>query len=204
MTTLEWVLIALGVAWVGSITVVVVGVRMLYLRVRRSRALKSAALRTRMQLSWGPRREVMRLRTRLDDTVASGQAAMALVARGEVSRGELPRLFRRIQAEAGVLESQLRLMATEVDPEVLADELPLARRRVDLVAGLVRRVRSVVSDSLAAASDNALAMLQSDVDREVIALRAGLEELHALSRDESLYGPESLPMTARPNRGELT
>lgn len=171
---------------------------MLYKRIRRSRALNSAALRARTHLSRGARHEVLKLRVRLADSLTSGQAAVALAAHGEVSHGEVPRLFRRIQSEGAALESQLRLMETETDPEVLAVGIPVARRRVEMVTGLVGRLRSVVADGLGESSDHVLSVLQSDVDREVIALHAGLEELHALRRNDALLGPLRQPMTDRP------
>lgn len=204
MSPLEWVLIALVLAWVGSIVAVAVGVRMLYKRIRRSRALNSTVLRARTRLSWGPRHEVLKLRVRLDETLASGQAAVALAAQNEASRGELPRLFRRIQSEGAALETQLRLMATETDPDVLAEGVPVARRRVDAVAGLVRRLRSVVADGLGGASDDVLATLQSDVDREVTALYAGLEELRSLRRNDALLDPHPHPMRDRPTLDRLS
>ena len=201
METLALVLIVLGLIVLGSILVVAVLARVLYKRIRRSRAINSAVLQARTLLSYGPRREVLKLRLRLSDTLESGQAAVNLAVNGESTRGELPRLFRRIQAEGVTLEAQLRLLATEADPVLLAEGIPVARRRVDMVAGLVRRLRSFVAGSLGEISDDALARLRSDVEREVTALNAGVEELHILNRNDALLDPHPTAGDCPPQYG---
>jgi hypothetical protein len=201
VTTLAWVLITLAIIFLGSVVTVAVVGRMLYKRMRRSRALTSTVLRARTRLSWGPRHEVLKLRLRLNDTLASGQAAVALAAHSDAPRGDLPRLFRRIQSEGLALESQLRLMATETDPVVLAQGIPVARRRVDQVAGLVRGLRAVVAEGLGEVSDDALTRLRSDVDREVTALNAGLQELRTLNRSDAVFDPHRQPAMDRLSRG---
>jgi hypothetical protein len=204
METLAWVFIVLTLVCLGSILAVAVSARMLYTRIRRSRAINSALLRARTSLSRGQRHEVFKLRLRLNDTLAGGQAAVNLAAASGATRGEPPRLFRRIESEGVTLEWQLRLMATETDPVILADRLAVARRRVELVAELVRRLRSVVADGLGELSDDALARLRSDVDREVTALNAGLQELHTLNRDDALFDPHRQPAIDRPNMDRLS
>jgi hypothetical protein len=193
MTTLAWILVTLAIICLASIVAVTVIVRGLYMRIRRSRAINRAVLRARTRLSWGARHDVMKLRLRLNDALASGQIAVDLAVHSEAPRSELLRLFRRIQSEGVTLESQLRLMATETDPVMLAEGIPAARRRVDLVAGMVRRLRWVVAEGLGEMSDDALARLRSDVDREVTALNAGLQELHALNRNDTLFDPRQQP-----------
>ena len=204
METLAFVLVVLGLVVLGSMLTVAVLARVLYKRIRRSRAVNSAVLQARTLLSYGPRREVLKLRVRLNDTLESGRAAVNLAVNGESARGELPRLFRRIQAEGVTVEAQLRLLATEADPVLLAEGIPAARRRVDLVAGLVRRLRSFVAGSLGEISDDALARLRSDVEREVTALNAGLEELHTLNRNDALLDPYPQPAIARRNMDRLS
>jgi hypothetical protein len=48
----------------------------------------------------------------------------------------------------------------------------------------VHRLRSAVATGLAGLTDDSLTALRSDMDREVAALHAGVEELHALNRIE--------------------
>jgi hypothetical protein len=77
---------------------------------------------------------------------------------------------------------QLRLLESETDAAVLAGELPAAADRVDQVVELVRQLRSAVASGLAGSTDDTLTALHSDVDREVAALHAGVQELHRLNR----------------------
>ena len=59
--------------------------------------------------------------------------------------------------------------------------LSVAGRRVDQVGGLVRRLRSAVAAGLGELTDDTLTALRSEVDREVAALRAGVDELRSLN-----------------------
>ena len=173
-------------------------VRMAYKRIRRSRAL----LRARARFSWGRQHEVLKLRLRLKENLDSGQAAVDLALRSGGPRGELTRLFRRIRSEGATLESQLQLMASECDSVVLAEGIRVAGRRVDQVAGLVRRLRTAVAAGLGDLTDDTLATLRSEVDREVAALHAGVQELRALNGNDGLSDPRrqlSMDRLARGN-----
>ncbi|TFC32350.1 hypothetical protein E3O55_05485 [Cryobacterium sp. MDB1-18-2] len=181
MTAVAAVILALAAIIVVSAGATIVVARMLYKRIRRSRAVAGAALRTRAALSRGPQREVLGLRIRLRETLGSGQAAVDLALGSDGPRGELPRLFHRIQDEGAALDAQLVLLTSETDAVVLAEELPMARRRVDDVAGLVRRLRATVAGGRGDLTDDVLLALRSEVDREVSALEAGVQELHALN-----------------------
>lgn len=217
MTGIEAIMIGLGaivLLSIGVMVTVVLVVRALVRRVRRSRTFGATTLRTRARVSHGPQRAVLALRVRLDDALRSGRAAVELTAqtggaggpggpggaRGSRgprgSRGELPRLFRRIDEEGGVLDLQLRLMESETSSAVLADEIPAARSRVEQVEALVRRVRDAVASALSGTTDDALSALGSDVDREVAALQAGIEELQALNRRDGRVGAPRPPTTS--------
>jgi len=202
MSGLEWVLAALGIViaiGVASIVTVVLVLRALYRRVRRSRAVGGTVLRTRAALSHGPQRSVLALRVRLAETLTSGQSAIDLLASGHGPRGDLPRLFRRIQEESAALDLQLRLMESETDSAVLGESLPAARHRVEQVTGLVGRMRTTVAAVLAGSTDDVLTTLDGDVDREIAALHAGVQELRRLDGHEA---PEPLrqPTIVRSNR----
>ncbi|QEO13896.1 hypothetical protein FLP10_05255 [Agromyces intestinalis] len=197
MTGIEVVLTALGVIvllGIASFVTVVLLMRTLYRRIRHSAKVEGTALRTRARVSRGPQRTVLALRVRLDDTLRSGTAAIALISRPDTPgpRGELPRLFGRIREEGRVLDLQLRLMESETDASQLASELPTARRRVDQVERLVRLVRSAVASGLSGATDDTLAALDSDVAREVAALHVGIEELQALNRRDTISQPTAI------------
>jgi hypothetical protein len=160
---------------------------------------------------------VLALRVRLDEAMRSGRAAVGVAsdagstgsmtavpgsAGGAGLHGELPRLFRRISHEASTLDLQLRLMESETDAGALADELPAARGRVEQVELLVRRVRHAVASGLSGSSDDALAALGADVDREVAALHAGVEELQRLNRRDGRTGTTGRPPAASAVRDE--
>ena len=197
MMTLAWIMGAFALIVLTSIVTVVLIVRALYKRIRRSRTLNGAVLRARATLSWGAQHEVLQLRIRLNETLDSGQAALDLAARSDGPRGELPRLYRRIRAEAATVDAELRFLESETDPAALAQWLPVLRRRVDQVVGLVRRLRSAVAAGLSGLSDESLAVLRADVDREVDALHAGMQELHTLNSNDLLFEPHRQPYPAR-------
>jgi hypothetical protein len=185
---LEWVLAALAIVvltGVLSIVAVVLVIRAAIRRIRRNRRVSGAMLKTRAQFSRGPQRSILTLRVRLGELLASGQAAVDLATRGSGPRGDLPRLFARITQEGLALDAQLQLLESETDARVLAEEVPAARDRVDQVAALVRRLRAAVASGLTGPSDDALVTLRADMDREVAALHAGIEELHLLNRPDA-------------------
>lgn len=167
------------IAAAGIVTGVLI-IRALYRSIRRNRTVRGVALRTRVAVSSGPQRQVLKLRLRLADSLESGRAAVELAQRSAGPHGEVARLFRRIQAEGATVESQLRLLQSETDATMLATEVPIVRDRVEQLEDLVRSLRSAVASGLGAPSDDTLAALRADVDREVAALHAGMQELHTL------------------------
>ena len=191
-----WVFVSLLAIVVVSVATVVLIVRALVKRIRRNRNLAGAMLRARARFSSGPQRKVLTLRVRLGEALDSGQAAVELAARGDGPRGELPRLFRRIHEEGVALDLQLRLMESENDRAVLSEELTAAGHRVDQVVALVRRLRSAVASGLAGPTDDTLTALHSDVDREVAALHAGVQELQRLNRSDERFEPTQPSSTA--------
>lgn len=205
VTGIEAVLILLGGIVLLSICVMVTIVlilRSVYRRIRNNRSVGGAALRARARVSRGPQRTVLTLRVRLDASLRSGQAAIDLSAGGSGPRGELPRLFRRLSEEAATLDLQLRLMESETDAATLTSELPAASRRVEQVEGLVRGVRTAVASGLSGTTDDALSALGSDVEREVAALYAGIQELQALNRRDGNAATAAPPTSASTVRNE--
>jgi hypothetical protein len=161
--------------------------RAVFRRIRRSRAVGGAVLRTRARVATGPRGRVLKLRVRLREALESGRAAVGVAAQGDGPHGDVARLFRRIQHEGEALDLQLRLMESETDVAALATELATADRRVDQVADLVRRLRGAVAAGLGEVSDDAIDALHADVDREVAALHAGVQELRTLNQRDALH-----------------
>ena len=200
MEVLIWIFVTFLIIVCLAIATVAFIARALYRRLRRNRALAGTVLRTRAGFSRGLQRKVLFLRVRLAETLDSGQAAVDLAVSSDGPRGELPRLFRRIREESVALDLQLRLLESETDSAVLAEELPTAGQRVDQVAGLVRRLRSAVASGLAGTTDDTLNTLHSDVDREVAALHAGVQELHRLNQRDERFEPTRPPTGDRLHR----
>lgn len=200
MEILLWILVAFLAMVALSITIVVLVVRAVIRRIRRSRALAGRALRTRARFTTGPRGQVLRLRVRLADALESGRAAVDLAGQGAGPRGELDRLHERIRHEGESLDRQLQFMESETDPTALTRDLPVAEGRVEQVVALVRRVRSAVGAQLDGLTDDSLAALRADVDREVTALHAGVQELRSLNAYDGIAGPTPDPSTRRLNR----
>jgi hypothetical protein len=94
--------------------------------------------------------------------------------------GEAPALLRRLQREAVTVDQHLRILQGEDDDAALRAALPALRTRVAEISELTHRLRSAVAEGLAAVSDGAMAELGADVDREVIALRAGRERMREM------------------------
>jgi hypothetical protein len=189
MDVLFGVLISLVVIVAISVITFFLIVRMLYRRIRRSRTVNGAVLKSRAQWSRGPRRQVFALQAQLDESIASGRAAIDLAVRNNGRRGDLPRLFRRIEAEATALRAQLHLMESETDAGALTDALPAAGLAVDQISDMIRELRASVADGLGDPTGAALSSLHAEVDLEVVALHAGLVELAQLNGGDRSADP---------------
>ena len=189
------IMLALASIVVISTVSVVVIARMLFNRIRRSRAISSSVLRTRALISVGRQHEVHALWVRLADTLASGRAALDLARNNNGQIGELNRLFSRIQGDGVSLDAQLLLLLSERDTAVLREAIPVADRRVEQVAWLVRRLRAAVAAGLGDHSDDSLMTLTGDLDIEIAALDAGIRELHTLNGHDAQ--PPRQPLSGR-------
>ncbi|MFT2816800.1 hypothetical protein [Leifsonia sp. A12D58] len=198
MDALIWVLLSLLAFAVISWAAVFLIVRALYRRVRRSRAVNSAVLKSRAQLSWGLRRKVLALQLQLDQALDSGRAAIDLAVRSDGRRGDLPRLFRRIEDEAAILRAQLRLMESETDSAALADALAAASLSVDQISDMIRELRASVSAGLGDPTGDALSALHAEVDLEVASLHAGLVELANLNRYDRVENAATQYLPTKP------
>lgn len=182
MDVLFGVLISLALIVALSMGTVLLIVWAVFRSIRRSRAVNSAVLKSRAQFSRGPRRKVLALQLQLDESLDSGRAAIDLAVRNNGRRGDLPRLFRRIEAEGATLRAQLRLMESETDSAALADELAAASLAVDQISDMIRELRASVSAGLGDPTGDALSALHAELDLEVASLHAGLVELANLNR----------------------
>lgn len=198
VSVLAEILLALAGIMLVSTVVVVLGVRVVVGRIRRSRAVSASLLRTRALLSVGRQHEVLALRVRLAELLASGRAALDLARGNGTPLGELQHLFERIGTDAAALDAQLLLLLSERDGAVLAESIPVARRRVDQVGALVKRLRVAVAAGIGDPTEDSLAVLTGELDREIEALSAGRVQLHALyENDKPRDMPRSIPRTGR-------
>jgi hypothetical protein len=149
-------------------------------RVRRSATFAVASLRLHLLRESGPRREVVRLRLELRRALDGGRAVLGAADASTGLPGEALALFRRIEREATTVDQHLRVLQGEDDDATLRAALPALRRRVTGLTGLVRQLRAAVAAGLEAVSDSGMAELGADVEREVLALRAGRERLRGL------------------------
>jgi hypothetical protein len=177
---------------VGTVVLITVTVAR---RVRRSPAIASAALHYRVVSESGPRREVAKLRLQLWRAVEGGRVTVGQADAAAGLAGEAPALFKRLQREAATVDQLLRVLQSETDPAALRAALPEVRARVTELTDLVQRLRSAVAAGLGAASDGAMAELGAEVEREVVALRAGRERMQDLGGravDRGWNGREAL------------
>lgn len=198
VSVLAELLLALAGIMLVSTAVVIIGVRIVVGRLRRSRFVSASILRARARLSVGRQHELLALRVRLAELLASGAAALEIAGRNDTPLGELRGLFERIRSDAAALDAQLLLLLSEQDNTVLTESVPAARNRVDQVGSLVRRLRLAVAAGMGDPTDDSLAALRGELDREIEALSAGRGELHALYHHEHTGGPA--PLTPRTER----
>jgi hypothetical protein len=129
----------------------------------------------------GPRRQVACLRRDLSAAAHATGEAVALVRAAGGAVGDLPSLARRLGRVTGTLDAELRLLAAEPDPAELARVLPAARARVADATRVALAIRRAASAGLGAANAAEITPLQAEVEREVLALDAGVDRLLALA-----------------------
>jgi hypothetical protein len=129
----------------------------------------------------GARRQVACLRRDLHVAAVATGEAVAVVRKAGGMVGDLPQLARRLGRMAATLDAELRLLAHEPDPVELARVLPAARARVADVSRVALTIRRAASAGLGAETAAELAPLEAEVEREVLALDAGVDRLLALA-----------------------
>lgn len=182
MDMTSWLLLTLGVVLtVSALVVVLLGLLAYKLICRTGRvwlAVRAAFVPP------GPHREVIQLRVQLSKEVLGSRRALATLDNRRAIRGELEILVRRLEQVARTLDTQLRLLSGEPDDNLLREFLPPARVRVGEIVGSSRRIRQITIAMLGGETDDTLHELTSDVDREVLALQAGVDALRALTLRE--------------------
>ncbi|MBI4320694.1 MAG: hypothetical protein HY675_19560 [Chloroflexi bacterium] len=132
----------------------------------------------------GLQRDVAQLRVQLSKEMLGTKRALSTLNASPATKGELGILVRRLERVANALDAQLRLLRGEPSDELLHELLRPARARVDELASASRRIRKVALAVLGGETDDSLRQITADVDREVLALQAGVDELRALTLRE--------------------
>lgn len=187
------VLTALGIL----ILVALVGVLVLYGSLRRSGRWDRALLVLRSRYDDGPRGEVAQLRLRLLDALASTRRAVGLDAADGIPSGELAGSQRRLERLAVPLDGQLRLLRSETDEMTLRRMLGPARERVREFEDVARRLRETASVQLSSEITGELPEIGAAAERELTALRAGIDAL-----DRLRAGAEDIPSVRSRSEGE--
>lgn len=180
---------------IGLLALLVVGAvagYIVYRRLRRHPAWSRGWLLLRARYEGpGPWRDVDLLRVRVADAIDAARRGLEL-PRSERPIGELGSLYARAERTAQQLDAQLRMMSSESDGRVLRGLLATARTRVEELEGIARRLRDAAALQVESPMSDELATLGSDADRELQALRSGVEELRRLGASESgLTSPDS-------------
>jgi hypothetical protein len=154
-------------------------------RVVRALGRHRATLTLQAALAPSPsRREVLRLRLRLQDEVTGVRRALRTLAVEGGATGELPRLARGIERSAAALDAQLRLLADEPHPGTVQELLPGVRSRAERLMLAAQHLRRAVFGQLGGWTAVDLDDLTAEVEREVEALASGMEAFRALAAGE--------------------
>lgn len=197
LVTPELVLALIGGLLVIGLIALIVGL-VLYRRARRDGRWAPLVLGLQLETAPpGPRREVLRLRLRLQRALARARRAVA-ASSAERSRSELDDLLERALRTGGIIDHQLRILQTETDRVLLGEGLDDARGRVDELDAVSHRISQAARTSLEGSMDGSLEDLRGDADRELEALRAGVDALDRLDTGarapvEPVEAPRELP-----------
>ena len=184
----------LVIAIVGALLVVVllgalVGFG-LYWRARRDGRWSPLVLAFRLETAPpGPRREVLKLRLRLQRALYRARRAVATSAKEGRPVGDLANLLQRAERAAGIIDQDLLILGPDDDRASVRERLGVARSRVDEFEQVTSRLAETASLALGGEVDGTLSELRTDADRELIALRAGVESLDRIGAGAELRPP---------------
>lgn len=189
-------LIAVGILLLVALVVALV----IYRSLRRSGRWDRAVLLMRSRYEDGPRAELAQLRLRLLEALAGGRRAVELDAAGGGLGGELAGLQRRLQRLAVPLDGQLQLLQSEPEEASLRRRLAPARARVREFERVARSLRETASLQLEGEVAGELPELGAAADRELTALRSGVEALEKLTAGASELPPPAATNERTPSQ----
>lgn len=152
----------------------------IYRRARRDARIPPVLLLLQLQTAPpGPRREVLRLRLRLQRGLLRARRAIAASATEGRAAGDLAGLLERAERAAAVIDRDLRIGPPD-DRAALRDWAQRARARVAAFEDVTDRLAGSASVTLAGEADATLGDLRTDADRELLSLTAGVEALEGI------------------------
>ena len=189
LLTPDLVIAVLGALLVVVLIVAIVGL-ILYRRARRDGRWSPLVLGLRLETTPpGPRREVLKLRLRLQRALYRARRAVATSAKEGRPVGDLAGLLERAERAAAIIDQDLRILGPDDDRVTLRERLGVARSRVDEFEQVTSRLAETASLALGGEVDGTLDELRSDADRELVALRAGVESLDRVGAEDRLRLP---------------
>jgi len=193
LLTPDLVIAVLGALLVIFVIAAIVGL-LLYRRARRDGRWSPLVLGLKLETTPpGPRREILRLRLRLQLALYRARRAVATSAREGRPVGDLAGLLERAERAAAIIDQDLRILGPDDDRVTLRDRLGVARSRVDEFEQVTSRLAETASLALGGEVDSSLAELRSDADRELVALRAGVDSLDRIGTGDALRLPIEPP-----------
>lgn len=174
------------------VLVVIVGIvgLVFYRRARRDGRWSPLVLALKLETTPpGPRREVLKLRLRLQRALFRARRAVATSAREGRPVGDLAGLLERAERAAAIIDQDLRILGPDDDRATLRERLGVARSRIDEFEQVTSRLAETASLALGGEVDGSLAELRSDADRELVALRAGVDSLDRIGAGDAIRLP---------------
>lgn len=179
--TPDLVLLTIGALAVVLLAAVVVGV-VAYRRLRRDSRVLPLLLLWRLETAPpGPRRDALRLRLRLQRALLRSRRAVAASTGGGRVAGDLAGLLERTERAAAAIDRDLAVGPPD-ERGLRREWFDRASDRVDDLEAIAGRLAETASTSLDAEADMGLDDLRTDADRELAALKAGVEALDGLRR----------------------
>lgn len=200
LLTPDLVIAVLGALLVVLVIAAIVGL-LLYRRARRDGRWSPLVLALRLETTPpGPRREILKLRLRLQRALYRARRAVATSAREGRPVGDLAGLLERAERAAAIIDQDLRILGPDDDRVTLRDRLGVARSRVEEFEQVTSRLAETASLALGGEVDGSLAELRSDADRELVALRAGVDSLDRIGTGDATRLPpeQASPEVASP------
>lgn len=189
LLTPDLVIAVLGALLVVLVIAAIVGL-LLYRRARRDGRWSPLVLALKLETTPpGPRREILKLRLRLQRALYRARRAVATSAREGRPVGDLAGLLERAERAAAIIDQDLQILGPDDDRVTVRDRLGVARSRVDEFEQVTSRLAETASLVLGGEVDGSLAELRSDADRELVALRAGVDSLDRIGAGDAIRVP---------------